>query len=1151
MMLSLAEQLALDDDNRKLALDTARSFIVQAPAGAGKTELLTQRFLALLAQVEHPEEIIALTFTNKAAAEMRDRVLSSLKSAAGGVPPEFPHKQKTYELSRAVLQIDRDKQWGLLEHAGRLQINTLDSLCGKLARQMPLLTRFGSQPAVSADSDRLYQQAVSNTLELLETDTPVAPAIARVLAYFDNDFNRLGTLLVSMLGCRDQWLNFVVQHDRTHGIEAAEQALQTLVEAELAALAASFPASLQESIMAAVRYAAAQAGEAQADDGLPAGLKTLAALTGWTQPLRARIEDLPAWRALVELLLNAKGEIRSKLPSGAGFSSKEGKLHAPALKNCLNELQALGAGPSLARLRKLPSPHYRPEERELIEHLIQILKNASAQLWLVFKEAQTVDFIQVAHNGLQAMGEEGAPSELQQRLDYQIKHLLVDEYQDTSPTQVSLLEKLTAGWEPGDGRTLFLVGDPMQSIYRFRKADVSLFLKARDEGLNSIKLQSLLLYRNNRSHQAVVDWVNRAFPEILAKEDNLRFGAVRYAQAAPTKTDEAGSGVFVHPIIAAGADDIGDEDSQPTPVDVLEAQKIITLIRQARQENPKGKIAILVRARTHLEALAPELRRHAAELPYQAVEIEALAARQSIQDLVALTRALFHRADRINWLAILRAPWCGLSLADLHQLAADDHHSTIWQLMDDAERVQQLSEEGQTRLSHLHQVMREAFQGQGRQRPRRWIEGVWQSLGGPATLRQASEWVDVQAYFELLDRLTRQGQLELNELDVELEKLFAAPNPLAGDHIQIMTIHKSKGLEFDTVILPGLHRLPKVNERRLLEWEQVLTPDGEERLLVAPVPPRGVQDDEPSKHDYLLEAEKTRSANETQRLLYVAVTRAIRQLHLIGAATPDPKEEAGCLRRPGDSTLLGLLWGNVGATFEAAAKSTQAKATTMRATDPASFISRLERLLHVAYPQALQADADQAMAAATTSTAAEDERVSAGSLEADTGTLVHRYLEQIALEGVAAWQAERLQAQRKVMALWFKRRGYPETAGQEAAANVAAMLESTLSSKRGQWILGEHAESGCEVALASQSNGVQQRHVVDRTFIENGVRWIIDYKTTRADLNDDALVAGKVAQYQAQLERYRQLFCDEGREIRCGLYFCGQDRFVEITGHTD
>src|ERR1035437_7141272 len=130
------EQLLLNEDrqSRIRALELA-SFIVEAPAGAGKTELLTQRYLRLLAVVAEPEEIVAITFTNKAAAEMRNRILASLERAVGGDVPEEQHKRTSFALAQAALRAADERGWQLLEQPARLRILTIDSLCASLARQ--------------------------------------------------------------------------------------------------------------------------------------------------------------------------------------------------------------------------------------------------------------------------------------------------------------------------------------------------------------------------------------------------------------------------------------------------------------------------------------------------------------------------------------------------------------------------------------------------------------------------------------------------------------------------------------------------------------------------------------------------------------------------------------------------------------------------------------------------------------------------------------------------------------------------------------------------------------------------------------------------------------------------------------------------------
>jgi ATP-dependent helicase/nuclease subunit A len=159
----------------------------------------------------------------------------------------------------------------------------------------------------------------------------------------------------------------------------------------------------------------------------------------------------------------------------------------------------------------------------------------------------------------------------------------------------------------------------------------------------------------------------------------------------------------------------------------------------------------------------------------------------------------------VHWLALLRAPWCGLTLADLHALAADDKRSTIWQVMQDEVRLARLSDDGRQRLRHVREVLHTAFAGRGRQHPRRWLEGVWLMLGGPRCLEAPEALNDVEAFFALVDRLVAAGNLDADTLAAQAAELYAPSDPL-GDAVQMMTIHKSKGLEFDTVILPGLHR---------------------------------------------------------------------------------------------------------------------------------------------------------------------------------------------------------------------------------------------------------------------------------------------------------------------------------------------------------
>ncbi|HUJ74256.1 MAG TPA: UvrD-helicase domain-containing protein, partial [bacterium] len=341
-------------------------------------------------------------------------------------------------------------------------------------------------------------------------------------------------------------------------------------------------------------------------------------------------DEVPRWKAIAALLLKSDGEWRTSVDTRQGFPSH----HKQAKWRCRDLLAALRQDgrnfrEALASLRRLPRPTYEDSQWQTLEALFELLPLAVAELQLVFRERGIVDFSEVARRASQALGGEQEPTDLALALDYRIQHLLVDEFQDTSLSQYRLLEQLTAGWERGDGRTLFLVGDPMQSIYRFREAEVGLFLRARQEGIGSVGLEPLRLAVNFRSQAGIVEWVNRAFSAGFPTREDIPTGAVTYS---PSVAFHEGAGVAVTVDPLAGREDR------------VEAARVAALVTEARAANPHGTVAILARARTHLPEILRALGR--AGLRYRAIEIDELSARPLIQDLLALTRALLQAADR-------------------------------------------------------------------------------------------------------------------------------------------------------------------------------------------------------------------------------------------------------------------------------------------------------------------------------------------------------------------------------------------------------------------------------------------------------------------------------------------------------------------------
>ncbi len=1117
--------LIQDRDQREQALDISRSFIVQAPAGSGKTELLIQRYLRLLSIVDEPEEIIAITFTKKAASEMRNRVLEALDGADGDGPDEV-HARLTWELARKVMGRNMEHGWQLHASPGRLKIQTIDALCGGVTGQLPLLSRFGGQPAIAARPEYLYQEAARAAVLHLEQDSDWSDAVATLLRHLDNDIPRLEGLLISMLSRRDQWIRHVVgDSDEWLRRQELESALKRIVEDELASLVATVPTGLTEEI---IRFARFAAGNIQADGK---DLPILSCLDIQQMP-SASCSSIKRWLGLSDLLLTREGSLRKRkgINKNNGFptDSDAGKQFCREMKDAfISMLEQLQEHPDfiarLAQVPRLPPTEYTDQQWLVLQSLSLFLRIAVAELKLVMSQRGEVDFIEMALGANMALGDDDNPTDLALALDYRIQHILVDEFQDTSFGQYELLRKLTRGWERDDGRTLFVVGDPMQSIYRFREAEVGLYLRARQEGIGNIPLTPLALSVNFRSQQGIVQWVNQVFRQVLPEYEEIGKGAVSYADSTPFHPGGSKPAVQIHPIL--GRDD------------VTEAGQVVELVLAAQREEPEDRVAVLVRSRSHLAAIIPELKQ--AGLRFKAVEVELLSRRPVISDLMALTRALLHPADRIAWLSVMRAPWCGLSLGDMHALAGGDHRRTIRELMDRTENWAGLSGEGKTRLRRMQDILDQAQQGLRRLPLRDLVQGVWVALGGPAVARSGTELEEAQMLFQLLEEFDHGGDIDdFSALDEALTRLYAPPDTESSDRLQLMTIHAAKGLEFDQVIIPGLGRIPGQDDSRLLYWlERNISGDTSD-LLLAPIKRADENEDPIYRYLHTLVREKDRL--EDGRLLYVAATRARKRLHLLGHL-----EWKDGLKDPDSRSLLAALWSasEVRAGFQQLSEDDRVGGRGEAGAGAAPHpIRRLPPDWSLP-KQDLAPAVVQAISPRQLDTPDKEilEFDWAGETARQVGTLVHRYLQRIARDGMHNWDRQRIGSLHRAFANALLYLGVPRGELDAAVARVDRALEQALTDDRGRWILSDrHQDSRSEYALSSYHDQRQVNIIVDRTFIDaDGVRWIIDYKTGVHEGSDvEVFLDHEVIRYRAQMERYAAIFRSlEERPIRLGLYF--------------
>ena len=547
-----------DAHEREQALDIHRSWIVEAPAGSGKTGLLIQRYLKLLADdsVETPDQVLAITFTNKATAELRERVLARLENASSGAAPANDFDRLTQPLARAVLARDRALNWNILAQPDRLNIRTIDSLCSEIARSLPILSGSGGRQSPVTDAEPLYALAARRTfLQLGGSDAALEPALRLVLLHRDGNLADCEALLGEMLARRDQWGELVPLGRRELDDEyldstilpLLERALEQAIRSAITQLSRSIPRELLQRLS----EAAAEMAHLDGYGGKPSPI-AVCAHRGETPGLSS--EDLAHWRALMHLLVSPsqKAWRRGFNSNHVGFATT--KSERERLKEIVEALQHRDdLLPAILRLGALPPATYPGEQWIVAKALFRILSRALIELKLVFAERGECDFTEVAlaaQTALRsALGHEtsaeadedsgaadGDGNILAAALGLRLQHLLVDEMQDTSSSQYELIQRLTQGWD-GYSQTVFLVGDPKQSIYLFRQARVERFLHTmHTQSLGDLPLGCLRLTANFRSQAGLVDQFNEDFAEIFpALEDGLHPEQVPFVAADPVR----------------------------------------------------------------------------------------------------------------------------------------------------------------------------------------------------------------------------------------------------------------------------------------------------------------------------------------------------------------------------------------------------------------------------------------------------------------------------------------------------------------------------------------------------------------------------------------------------------------------------------------
>jgi len=1086
-----------DANERDQALDLSTSCIVQAPAGSGKTGLLIQRLLACLCTCNEPEEVLAITFTRAATSEMQARVIEALEFASSN--PDIntleAYELNTLKLAQRVLKRDSQYGWNLLKNPARLRIVTNDTYNASLTRQLPILSGLGGNTSICDTPKLAYREASISLLDEIEDESisaDVRDAIAMLLRFASNRSETLITMMSDMLACRDQWLETVNEVDAMH----CEQALEQFVNTRLKQVSGILPQGLKSALLGVYKKAPNCSAHdiSMVNDVWPGADATY----------------LNEWQSLLQPLFTKKGTLVKKFTKTTGFPV--GEVNTKVANELLSEIHSNSAHQDLNMLfdvLTLPNPDY-PQALDEMRHAISIvLTRLVGHLNVVFDAQGSIDFIENARRAQQALGGHDSVTDVLEKISYTVKHILIDEMQDTNYTQLRLVMQIIEDWVEDDGRTLFMVGDPMQSIYRFRQADVSIFQSLwSKKSVCNIKLTPIQLRANFRSSKTIVNWFNRVLSGAFGEADPYTC-EVEFSQSVPVKSVDT-EGAQVYKITA--------NDTS------VEANHMCDHIDELIKTYPDESIAVLARSRSHVGKLVEVLKDRG--VTFSSQKIDALDKSKHVNDAMMLVRALRHPMDRIGWIGLLRSPLVGMSWNDclcmskgsigLPIMYGAQHAASHGMSMDGLKRLSRL----QAAIDSLDSDSRLANNLHARS------SAAWHALGG----MQINNEIECEDVFRFFDAVKdRQGAgiiADIEDIEQAIDGLYASPQPGV---VQIMTIHEAKGLEFDTVLIPALSKRTRSDDARLFRHH--LLPGG---FVITPNPGKSAHENSPEKRLYTAmgKLDDLAARNESKRLLNVALTRAKKRMKLY-AYVPDGTEA-----KPAAGSLINHIWDSVKdevITLDSS-KSSISDSVVSPTYVPTRSVPDADAHYETPAPGYIPKVDNVHLPSEQVVSSVDAISLGAGeSYAREVGTYYHKIMEHIA-------QEKTVQAAQTGLVNLVNTLGALSKSLREAVQ----LVEDTLKSNVGKWMFDEHDCVYHEWGLSGVINGKWSSGIIDKMIVSGDTVSIIDYKTNNVS---DESVHDVIEGYLTQMERYCALAAAmyPGKTIKSYLYFPRIDRLHQIS----
>ena len=810
-----------------LAINTIKSNVsLLAGAGSGKTYVLMKRFVQILRSdlSVNPTNIVAITFTRKAADEIKGRVRQAVSECV---------EQAQNDLERLRWQ----------EHLQKVEsapISTIHSLCSRILRDNPVETQLDPEFTILEDFEA--QDFFKETLQqYLRKNIKENAALRRLVqTYGVNSF-------VNQVTALGDKLSELVREDNL-----AEPYLKAKEE---------LPA-LQQKLFAAVREVI------EAREALGAKTKGRQTLTEAAGLLDEMQKQLLAPEPDCSLL-DASGVVK--------VSSKALAAELTNLKNLRQELNNV--------LLNAKGCDLVQDWLAVLQEFYACLSARKQENNILFND--DLDLLAIEH--LQKN------EALRQKYQERYKYIMVDEFQDTNERQRQLIYLLCGNKLDGKNN-LFIVGDVKQSIYRFRHADVSVFNRVKED-IAQNEGKNLGMKTNFRSTQSIVESCNTAFCQLmdLPKEEIC----LEHHEGANT----GGAKVCLLQVPYKSKDDeLGaKEDKWQKEAEAIAAYLQQELPKVEPQLRPGASKAILLRAMTHCEILRQTLQGYG--INCVVVKGKGFYEQQEVLDILNLLAALHNRYASLELAGALRSNYFGLDDATLTQLFwQTENDKPLWdvlQAVGSGELQLNLQPEQQALAMQAAERLRSLRQAAALMALPELFAQLWDELKPEFVLSQQENGPSKLANVKKLRRLAQQycqtKQASLAEWLQNVKDLRAssskepAATVQADDALQIMTIHNSKGLEFDLVILPQLDKSVKGDTASI---KYLPGKEGEQGLLGIKVPDKEMQLQNSGVYEQAKARDSELEEAESRRLLYVAMTRAKKQLLMVGTVAEEKLPEA-------------------------------------------------------------------------------------------------------------------------------------------------------------------------------------------------------------------------------------------------------------------